>query len=228
MRITNRDRLVLEEVCLHQVLSRNQLLALGYFPSVGRANSRLGGLVASGLLGRVKLDPGLETRQSLYFATPASAPWVEPRVAALLAERRFTPQFVSHALMVADVRIALVRLGLSHWRHEAQVRHCYEFGGHLRDLRPDGAVLVKGTPLFVEADRSFASSSKMRLKLTEYGVYARSGMLRRTYGTDEAQILVATTGKTRAMRLKQLGGGDLLLTTLPRLQTASSLAEAIV
>jgi hypothetical protein len=201
IRLTERDARLLRDLALSHVLSRDQTIALGYFGSVTRANTRLRGLCGLGLA------KALDTPffgQRLYAATPRAAEVVGDRLAPLAAARAGSPRFLRHALAVTNVRIALAARGATGWRFELQCRRAFRHGGRDWEVRPDGLALQNGAPVAVETDLGHVAPAKFREKLLGYAAFARSGECRLAWGHPDFTLLVVTTGPLRAARLARL------------------------
>lgn len=197
MKFTRRDVRLVRDVALSHLLSRDQVIQLGYFGSVTRANTRMRELCAAGCLKRLTTP---YFGQSLYMAGPEAADMVGEQIAPLLAGRAGSPRFVRHALAVTSIRIALLEKGASGWRFEQQLWRT--LGEHV--LRPDGLALTDGLPAFVEADLGHVSPQKFREKLLGYRKLARGGHAERLYGLPEFRLLVVTTGPRRSRQLRSL------------------------
>jgi hypothetical protein len=219
VRVTERDIRLVRDLALSHVLSRDQILALGYFSSVTRANTRLRELAKIGLVRR------LETPffcQSLYAATKCAGEVVGPQVARLLKVRAPSPRFVQHALAVTEVRLVLRRLAEGEWRFEQQLWRSLE-GSPKREIRPDGLYLASHAS-FVEVDLGHVSLSKFREKLLSYRALAHSGACRNLYRFDSFRVLVVTTGPLRSRHLRRQlppdPGFELLMRTFSDLGAA--------
>lgn len=200
MRLTERDVRLLRDLSLSHVLSRDQILALGYFGSVTRANTRLRGLKG---LGFVQAIDTPFFAQSLYSVAPKASEIVGERLSALTASRTGTPRFLQHALAVTNARIALIAKGGTGWKFEQQLRASFRFGGKEQEVRPDGMILKGGGPVALEVDLGHVAPAKFREKLRAYEAFALSGECRR-WGAGSFSLLVVTTGKLRAARLSRL------------------------
>lgn len=200
MRLTERDVRLLRDLSLSHVLSRDQTIALGYFGSVTRANTRLRGLRSLGLV-RALDTPFFA--QSLYSVLPRASGVVGERLAALTAARTGSPRFLQHALAVTNCRIALLAKGAEGWRFEQQARSAFRCGVREHEVRPDGLALVGGRPVAVEADLGHVSPAKFLEKLRSYEAFALSGACR-AWGDSSFTLLVVTTGRLRAARLSRL------------------------
>jgi hypothetical protein len=199
--LTTRDCRLIEDIALHHLMTREQIVTLGYFTSISRANRRLLTLVKSGYLERIRVNSAAEPRKALYRASQTASAAIDPRVTALLSSRRVSAMQLDHSLAVVDARIKLKTLGMDRWLAEPQCRHQYTVSQGLRrvseDVRPDGVARFGDRLLFVEVDRGNVSLSRIKAKLQAYATYQRSGMLNETYGPIDPAILIITTATLR-------------------------------
>lgn len=196
MKLTRRDIAVLSDLVLSHVLSRDQLIELGYFGSVCRTNTRMKSLVAEGFAKRLSTP---FFGQGLYLAAKGSCEIVGDRVSTLLASRSGSPRFIQHALATTETRIALIKKSGGEWRFEQQLWR--QVGRH--EVRPDG-LLLASTPTFVEVDMGHVAPSKFKAKLTGYQVLAMEGTCQALYGFPTFRLLTVTTGDLRARHLRHL------------------------
>lgn len=198
MRITERDRKLVTDLALSHVLSRDQILELGYFSSICRVNARLHELAETKLVRR------LETpffHQSLYIAGCLAHEVVGVQVSRLLERRVGSPRFVRHALSVGSVRIALCRKG-GEWRFEQQLWRQIASAKRI-EIRPDGLLLTSSLPIFLEVDLGHVAPAKFKEKVLGYQALTHSGHCRDLYGFDHFRLLTITTGTLRARHLRQ-------------------------
>lgn len=198
MRITDRDMKLVTDLALSHVLSRDQILELGYFSSVCRVNARLLELAESKLVRR------LETpffHQSLYCAGSLAQEVVGMQVSRLLEHRLGSPRFVRHALSVTSVRITLCRKG-SEWRFEQQLWREIESPKKM-EIRPDGLLITSSLPIFVEVDLGHVALNKFKEKVLGYQALSQCSQCRDLYGFDHFRLLTITTGSLRARHLHQ-------------------------
>lgn len=201
MQLTSRDVRLLKDVALSHLLSRDQVIALGYFGSVSRANTRLLALVNLGLVRRLTTP---FYAQSLYAVTPKASPVLGERIARLVAARAPSPRFVQHALSVTNVRLALLRQGATGWRFEPQLHTTVRISGAEYAVRPDGLALLPDGPTAVEVDLGHVAPEKFRQKLLAYDAFAASGEACSQWQTDRLSVLVVTSGRRRAAHLTRL------------------------
>ncbi|MBS1702608.1 MAG: replication-relaxation family protein [Armatimonadetes bacterium] len=188
------------DIALSFVLSRGQIVSLGYFSSVSRANTRLKSLVDAGILARLATP---YFGQGLYTAGSKAAEIVGERIAPLVLARRSSPRFVVHALTVTNIRLALLARSPGVWRFEQQVSHSFDYDRRY-EVRPDGAFLTETLPVFVEADLGHVAPSKFAEKLRSYDAFNRSGEILRLFGSPSFRLLTITTGSRRSRHLRSL------------------------
>lgn len=206
MRLTPRDRQLVRDISLSHVLSRDQIIDLGYFSSITRANTRLRQLREMHFL------RGLSTPffdQFLYTSGPRAKELVGEQVASLLSHRSSTPRFIQHALCTTNLRIELINRGATGWRFEQQIRHCFRFAGRDYEVRPDGMVCLDGAVVLLEVDRGHVNPQKFREKLLAYDAFVLSRQSSRQLGAESFKLLTVTTGSLRCKRLLRLCGATL-------------------
>jgi len=201
MQLTARDVQLVRDIALSHVLSRDQVLGLGYFATVTRVNTRLRELAS---IGAVKV---LETpffAQHLYGVGPRAEALLGERISRIVAGRTGSPRFLQHALTVTNVRIALKGKGLTEWRFEQQVRAAFTYQSRAWDVRPDGLVRSGDNATAVEVDLRHVTPSKIKEKLDGYQAFARSGDAGKQWQVESFRLLLVTTGTLRASRLRRL------------------------
>lgn len=217
-RLTSRDVKLVRDIALSHVLSRDQIIALGYFGSVTRANTRLRELAAINVVQR------LETPffgQSLYTTARLAPEVIGEAISSRIDRHGTSPRFIRHALQTTAVRIALTRKGRE-WRFEQQLWRTFELG-RTYEIRPDGMLLAP-IPVLVETDLGHVAPTKFKEKLISYQALARSGQSIRLYSSPTFRLLIATTGPIRARRLRSLlpdPGFDLLCQTFEEMGAPS-------
>lgn len=202
MRITSRDVRLIKDIALSHLLSRDQIIELGYFGSVTRANTRIRELTKLGMLGKLT-TPFFS--QTLYAARPKASEIVGVQIAQLINARKQPPRFVQHALSVTNARIYLLGHGASNWRFEQQLRASFDFAGRVFEVRPDGMAVFEGKGLLaVEVDLGHVSIDKFSQKLRAFESFVASGECKRNWGQDSFRLLTLTTGSLRASKLSRL------------------------
>ena len=214
-------------------MTREQVVKLGYFTSMQRANARLLLMRNAGLLHLVRLNPSLDTRQHLYSVARSATDFLDSKIASLLTARSVTPRHVDHALATVNMRIELMRLGMTRWLPEPQIRHRYSRNAgvstRIEEFRPDGLAKFGSDCVFVEIDRGHVSSPRMKVKLGTYRAYVRHGPFKATYEQDQATLLIVTTGRIRKRHIERhLSAASpvaVAVETFESLSRISSLAE---
>ncbi len=198
--LTLKDISLVRDIGLSHLLSRDQIIRLGYFTSVTRANTRLRELASLDLVKRLD-TPFLG--QSLYMAGENAHELVGENIARLLEKRKGSPRFVQHALSVTNVRIAVIAQGAKEWRFEQQLWRIIA-GSTPTEIRPDGLLHTSKLPMFIEVDLGHVSPTKFAEKLKSYDLLNFSDTCTKLYGFDAFRLLTVTTGPLRARHLRKL------------------------
>ena len=196
LKLTLRDKVLIDDLALSHVLSRDQMLELGYFGSVTRVNTRLRELAREGFV--LPLETPFFS-QHLYACGKLANDVVSSRVSKLLSARSASPRFLQHALAVTNVRIALQKRGMAEWWAEQELWR--KLGGI--EIRPDGLARLQ-VPIFIEVDMGHVSPAKFQAKLLAYAALATSGECKSLYEFSDFRVLTVTTGPLRAKRLRRL------------------------
>lgn len=197
MRFTERDITLVRDIALSHVVSRDQLIELGYMTSVTRCNTRLRELAAVNAVRQISTP---FHAQSLYIAGSLAGELCGERIERLLADRVGSPRFVRHALSTTNVRIALQKRGGSGWRFEQQLWRTVS----KHEIRPDGLMVLKGSPTFIEVDLGHVSGPKFTEKLNGYSLLADGSTCADLYGFTTSRLLIVTTSLRRARHLRAL------------------------
>ncbi|MBS1706746.1 MAG: replication-relaxation family protein [Armatimonadetes bacterium] len=195
MRITGRDVRLAKEVALSRLMSRDQIVRLGYFTSVSRANRRLTALLSARFLRQFE-TPFIGQR--LFWVGPEAIHIVGEKIASVVQGRIGTPRFVRHSLMVTEVRLALLAIGGERWRYEVQLWTTFHQSGERFELRPDGLVWLNGVPTFLEVDLGHVSRRRFAAKLRSYTAFIRHPVCQATFQNQVPEVLVITTGSRHA------------------------------
>lgn len=201
MKFTDRDVRLVRDIALSHVLSRDQIIRLGYFTSVSRCNRTMCRLQDSGVVS-VLTTPFFTQR--LYTVGAAAVEVLGERIARLLTFRTPSPRYLQHAIATTEVRLALTSEGGTDWRFEPQLRHAFSWAGRTHEVRPDGYLLVDGRVTVLEVDLGNVSHTKFGQKLRAFDSYLRSGAFSSAYGASTFDVLTLTTGSLRCSRLKSL------------------------
>jgi hypothetical protein len=199
--LTDRDFRLLRDVALSHVLSRDQILGLGYFGSVTRANTRLRELRGQGLI-QPLATPFFG--QNLYGIGAKGRPVLGDRIGRIVAARTGSPRFLQHALMVTSTRIALMNNGASAWRFEQQLTCTFAHRGKAVTVRPDGLARMPSGPVVIEVDLGHVAPANFAQKLAAYDAFLATGNCRRIWHIPNFKVLAVTTSRRRAASLAQL------------------------
>ena len=216
MKLTHRDRDVIKTVALHGAASRGQLMALGYFKSVSRANRRLRQLFDCNYLRRTQVASGPYSLETVYLLGAKGVSVVaEAAITNRLELSRHSqrpPQrtYLEHHLGVLSLRIAMQLTPpgtcLHEFLTEPECRHEYEIVKGSRKMKrvikPDGFASVqlgeRSYVFFIEYDRGNCSIPQMREVVGRYAAYLVEGAFESVYSEDRFDVLVVTTaGKRR-------------------------------
>lgn len=200
MIVTDRDREFVRDLAFSHVLSRDQVIRLGYFSSVTRANTRLRELRGIGLVRRLN---SAFHQQSLYVAGPKAKYATSPQVARLLAGRTESPRFLQHALTVTNIRLAMWDRGAHGWRFEQQLKRKFEYAGRTHEVRPDGLTYTDDGLLVIEADMGQVAMKKVQDKLRAYSLFLESLECVRLWDTHGFSILTVTPYPDRAKAMRK-------------------------
>lgn len=221
-----RDRQLLADLFLHRVMSRDQILDLGYFHTVPRCNNRLRKLLVAGLVRRRTSVARGSASQALYQVGKAAVPHIclsldlgADEVTRIVVQGTANLA-LEHTLGLVDLRIVLGRVahdeGLQDYkwvpealcRHEYSVRNAGTWTQHI--LKPDALVHwrthVRQKFNFVELDLGHVSQGAFRRKIESYRRYLCFGVFSETYGEDLFDVLIITTGHRRLENLRSLVG----------------------
>lgn len=165
MKLTARDLELIRDVALSHVLSRDQVIRIGYFTSISRANRRLTALTEEGYL-RIYDSPF--AGQRLYWIGRQSLPYLSVDVQKLVGGRVGSPRFLRHSLAVTEVRLALLAQGATAWRYESELWRKFKVQGVNYEVRPDGSVRNGQISTFIEVDMGNVSQSKFEAKIDAY------------------------------------------------------------
>lgn len=215
-RLTNRDREVIAIIALHGCASRSQLMALGHFGSVSRANRRLRRLFDKKYLRRTQVAVGPCSLETIYLLGPAAVP-IAAELAVLdrleLARHsRRQPEraYLEHQLGILAVRISMLDvpdgIQIVQFLTEPECRHEYEVVSRgkrtlRRIIKPDAYFEIRRNrrrwAFFLEFDRGHCSLPQMRGVFERYESYATDGAFHGAYGKDGFGVLVVTTAGDR-------------------------------
>lgn len=212
-----RDRRVIEHVWRFRLLSRDQLMVLGPFQSVTRANTRLARLVRARLLSRKTLPvyPGQGGAQALYAVGSATARALgKDPVEGLRQARqaaRWDAQHTAHLLAANQVLIEFLALTnrssdpkVLNFQTEAELRRQFLD----RRLVPDGWIAWahngRRFNCFIEVDLHHEGLREWRKKVLDYLAYGESGFHQELFHFQACRVLVLTRSRPRLDHIRRL------------------------
>ncbi|MDO8655352.1 MAG: replication-relaxation family protein [bacterium] len=214
------------DLYIHRIMSRDQIIALGYFKSVGRCNSRLRQLFDCGFVRRVFPQNGRYGAQALHAVNRAAVGILIARIGAdepdvaNQVRREVAPMFLEHTLAIVDCRIRLeheapnIGARVELWLPELLCRHEYSVRDgdgqrwQKRVLKPDAFVQLRSQGVarcfFLEVDMGHVSLGRFERKISTYSEYVRLGLFKDAYDEHGFTVLTVTTGRRRLSNLKSL------------------------
>lgn len=224
LRLTHRDRKVIGEVARYGAISRCQLMELGFFGSISRANRRLRLLVDGKFLRRTFVATGPQQNSTIYVLGPIGAEVASEDCSFDLVEMKRhglrSPErmYLEHHLGVVSVRLTAMRattgLRLVRFVAEPDCRHEYEVvvrGNSIKRLmKPDAlAFFDQGNlvlSVFIEYDRGNTSLPQMASLFGRYESYWTETAFQSAYETDVpfTVAVVTTAGRRRIDNLARL------------------------
>lgn len=215
-----RDERLMLDLFAHGVLTRDQIIRLGYFGSIQRCNSRLLRLKRHGFIQLINHPAIGGSSPALYSVGRRASPLLAERLQLSEGELlRATSSgaalsFLEHTLLLTEMRIIFERsfkgvsTGRYSWRGEALCRHVYLSGNHKRVIKPDACMRWQtgrdSENWFVELDLGNASQAAIRSKLETYVQYQFDGAYREVYGDPQFGLILVTTGRQRVQNLLRL------------------------
>ncbi|MFN8140407.1 MAG: replication-relaxation family protein [Fimbriimonadales bacterium] len=221
IRLQERDYELLSELATHKVMSRDQIIALGFFSSVPRANFRLKQLKDSGLIGEYEPNIRLRSGGSIYYAQARAIAVLNQKLDSKLHAScikhpgSVSPVVLEHTLRITDVRIALLKaLGeagkILTWLPELLCRHeysiCRQSGLWSKQIvKPDAFARVsyhqRAHSFLFEVDLGHVSQRRLTETMRCYERYKR-GAYQHAYGDHPFEVVLVTTNRTRVLNLK--------------------------
>lgn len=201
MILTDRDRALVLDLTLSHALIRDQVIQLGFFESISRANSRLKSLREAGFIRRLATP---YFTQTIYAPGRLAIEIVGSHAANLIAKRAESPRFLQHALSVTNTRIYLRKRGATLWRFEPELRTSFQDGMSSGEVRPDGLAISSKAAIAVEVDMGHVCLSKLSKKLASYAAFRRSTALHESWQINDFNLLFVTTGKKRRGQIQRL------------------------
>jgi len=199
--LTDRDRELVLDLTLSHALTRDQVIQLGFFESISRANSRLKSLREAGFVRRLATP---YFSQTIYAPGRLAIEIVGSHAASLIAKRAESPRFLQHTLSVTNTRIYLRKRGATLWRFEPELRISFQDGLSGGEVRPDGLAISSKAAIAVEVDMGHVCLTKLSKKLASYAAFRRSTALNESWQINDFNLLFVTTGRRRKTQILKL------------------------
>ncbi len=233
MRLTERDRQIIEAVHRFRVLRQDQVQSL-FFGGKSTAQRALARLYDHGFLER-KFVPVIYGRSPTLYV-------LDRRGAELLraergydelvwypSSRELKSDFLEHTCAINDVRVAVTVAAreqgydLFTWQSEADMKSDYDRVSlrtssgktQIMPIVPD-SYFALATPrgrthFFLEVDRGTETSERFKTKVRAFLAYYTSGGYERRFGTRSLRVLTVVPGARRLANLKavtEAAGGE--------------------
>lgn len=224
MRLTDRDKRIVEAVYQLRFLTRDQIKLLEFDKgSMTACQRRLSLLYHNGYLSAVHkpIPTGYGSSKRVYCLSKKGA----ALIAHLYSEKeareikwnekynKVEPFFIEHTLAINDVRIAFLKAALAtkeydlFWFNEQEVKAWKEKVDDPEDssktlsVTPDAFLYLIGKDkkayYFLEVDRATESNRRWRDKIKGYVEYVKSGKYQARFKTEALRVLTVSTSKGR-------------------------------
>ena len=228
MRLTDRDKRIVEAVYQLRFLTRDQIKLLEFEKgSMTACQRRLSLLYHNGYLSAVHkpIPTGYGSSKRVYCLSKKGA----ALIAHLYSEKeareikwnekynKVEPFFIEHILAINDVRIAFLKAALAtkeyelFWFNEQEVKAWKEKVDDPEDssktlpITPDAFLYLIGKDkkayYFLEVDRATESNRRWRDKIKGYVEYVKSGKYQARFKTEALRVLTISTSKDRIANL---------------------------
>ena len=228
MRLTDRDKRVVEAVYQFRFLTRDQIKQLEFEKgSMTACQRRLSLLFHNGYLAGVHkaIPTGYGSSKRVYCLSKKGAALISHLYSEKEAREikwnekynKVEPFFIEHTLAINDVRIAFLKAVLEtkdytlFWFNEQEVKAWKEKVDDPEDssktlpITPDAFLYLMGKDkkayYFLEVDRATESNRRWRDKIKGYVEYVKSGKYQARFKTEALRVLTISTGKERIANL---------------------------
>lgn len=227
MRLTERDKRIIENVYLYRFLTRDQIRLLNFEnASITACQRRLSLLYHNQYLSAIQkpIPSGYGSSKRVYCLSKRGIEAIafmhdglDPRkIKWSRKQNKVEMYFLEHTLAINDVRVAFTvsarRLDFTlEWIPESELKALKEKvddpdnPGKSLAVTPDSYIILEGESkrafFFLEADRATESSRRWKDKIRGYIEYVRSGKYQERYKTDVLRVLTVTTTKERLENL---------------------------
>lgn len=226
IRITQRDRAIISDVARFGAASRAQLMELGHFRSVSRANRRLRLLTERKYVRRTFCATGACQAATVYVIGPEGTsvavedycldPVELRRQGHRMPERMYLEHHLGVLSLCLNARRTSEGIRLRTFLSEPECRHEYQVMDRGRTfkrlMKPDAMALFecgdRSLPVFFEFDRGHTSLPQMAALFGRYNSYWTDTAFQTAYGLEEpfTVAVVTTAGNRRIDHLVGLIG----------------------
>jgi hypothetical protein len=254
MRLTERDKAIIETVYQYRVLRQDQVQAL-FFGSQTATQRRLALLYHHGFLARQFLlaRGGILNSPTLYLLDRRGEELlraergIDDDVNWNPSHNRVSSDFLEHALAINDVRVAITLacrqpdFEVLEWHSETHLKQDYDYArlrgrGRPVAVVPDSYFALR-TPrgkahFFLELDRGTMTTKRFQTKVDAFIAYYQSGGYEKRYGTRSLRVLTVTLSEARLASLKAVteaagGGGWFWFAVLSQLKAETVLSAPV-
>ena len=228
MRLTDRDKRVVEAVYQFRFITRDQIKQLEFEKgSMTACQRRLSLLFHNGYLSAVlkAIPTGYGSSKRVYCLSKKGAALISHLYSEKEAREikwnekynKVEPFFIEHTLAINDVRIAFLKAVLEtkdytlFWFNEQEVKAWKEKvddpenSGKTFPITPDAFLYLMGKDkkayYFLEVDRATESNRRWRDKIKGYVEYVKSGKYQARFKTEALRVLTISTSKERVANL---------------------------
>lgn len=228
MRLTDRDKRIVEAVYQLRFLTRDQIRLLEFEKgSMTACQRRLSLLYHNGYLSAVHkpIPTGYGSSKRIYCLSKKGAALISHLYSEKEARQikwnekynKVEPFFIEHILAINDVRIAFSKAALAtneydlFWFNEQEVKAWKEKVDDPEDssktlpITPDAFLYLIGKDkkayYFLEVDRATESNRRWRDKIKGYVEYVKSGKYQARFKTEALRVLTVSTSNNRINNL---------------------------
>lgn len=228
MRLTQRDKQIVEAVKLFRVLRQDQIQAL-FFGSKTATQRRLALLYDHGFLERqfLPVRGGILNSPILYLLDKRGAEMLRAEFG--YDDLNWNPrnnqvgyEFLDHTLAINDVRISVslacrdAGYQIQIWQDEADLKADYDYVTlRPRTGKPQKVSVIPDSffvlqtphgraPFFLELDRGTMTTKRFRTKIEAYIAYLASGQYQQRFQVKSLRVLTVTLGAQRCNNLKRV------------------------
>ena len=207
--VQERDRRLLSELAVMQIIDRELAKVVAGFQSTTRANTRLLKLTRTGLLNRFFVGSVAAGRKAIYTLSPRGGLLIGTeyrRISRSHGKTLVGDLYIDHQMRVNDVYVAVKHRPLPLGQRFLRWRSFYEPFSKESRLVPDGYFELQEPaalrPMFLEVDLGHQSMRVWEQKVRQYLQFAVSGDFSRIFRQGQFRVLVITTSPRRLTTIR--------------------------